>query len=78
MNGDHILSPHLEGIHEVNISIVLSSSAIAMMVVGIVIYCLIKKKLVRCSEREAQSATAGWRRATTLARLKQHHLSAGF
>ena len=49
-----------------------------MMVVGIVIYCLIKKKLVRCSEREAQSATAGWRRATTLARLKQHHLSAGF
>ena len=52
MNGDHILSPHLEGIHKVNISIVLSSRAIAMMVVGIVIYCLIKKKLVRCSKRE--------------------------
>ena len=48
MSGDHILSPHIEGAHRVNVSVFLSSGAIAMMVLGVILYCLIKKKLVRC------------------------------
>ena len=50
VNGDHILSPHIEGAHHV--SIILSSGAIAMMVVGVLIYCLIKNKLVRCCAKD--------------------------
>ena len=52
VSGDHILSPHLEVAHKVNISIVLSSGAISMLLVSIIVYCLIKKRLVRCCEGE--------------------------
>lgn len=52
MSGDHILSPHIEGAHRVNVSIFLSSGAIAMMVLGVILYCLIKKKLVRCCVKD--------------------------
>ena len=52
VSGDHLLSPHLEGAHKVNISIVLSSGAISMLLVSIIVYCLIKKLIVRCCEGE--------------------------
>ena len=52
VSGDHLLSPHLEGAHKVNISIVLSSGAISMLLVSIIVYCLIKKRIVRCCEGE--------------------------
>ena len=35
-----------------NISIVLSSGAISMLLVSIIVYCLIKKRIVRCCEGE--------------------------
>ena len=50
MSGDHILSPHIEGAHHV--SIILSSGAIAIMVVGVLLYCLIKNKIVRCCAKD--------------------------
>ena len=50
--GDHILSPHIEVAHRVNVSIVLSSGAITMMVAGIILWILIKRRLVRCCEKE--------------------------
>ena len=53
ISGDHILSPHIEAAHRVNVSIVLSSGAISMMVVGVVLYCLIKRKIVRCCVKDS-------------------------
>ena len=53
--GDHILSPHFEVAHRVNVSIVLSSGAITMMVAGLILYCLIKKKIVRCCVKDNQA-----------------------
>ena len=55
ISGDHILSPHFEVAHRVNVSIVLSSGAITMMVVGLILYCLIKKKIMRCCVKENQA-----------------------
>ena len=46
---------HFEVAHRVNVSIVLSSGAITMMVVGLILYCLIKKKIVRCCVKENQA-----------------------
>ena len=53
ISGDHILSPHIEAAHRVNVSIVLSSEAISMMLVGVVLYCLIKRKIVRCCVKDS-------------------------
>ena len=55
ISGDHILSPHFEVAHRVNVSIVLSSGAITMMVAGLILYCLIKKKIVRCCVKDNQA-----------------------
>ena len=52
ISGDHILSAHIEAAHRVNVSIVLSSGAISMMVVGVILYCLIKRKIMRCCVKE--------------------------
>ena len=43
ISGDSILSPHFEVAHRVNVSIVLSSGALTIMVVGLILYCLINK-----------------------------------
>ena len=53
--GDHILSPHFEVAHRVNVSIALSSGAITMMVAGLILYCLIKNKIVRCCVEDNQA-----------------------
>ena len=55
INGDHILSPHFEVAHRLNVSIVLSSGAITMMLAGLILYCLIKKKVVRCCVKDNQA-----------------------
>ena len=52
INGDHILSPHFEVAHRLNVSIVLSSGAITMMLAGLILYCLIKNKVVRCCAKD--------------------------
>ena len=53
--GDHILSPHFEVAHQVNVSIALSSGAITMMLAGLILYCLIKYKIVRCCVEDNQA-----------------------
>ena len=55
INGDHILSPHFEVAHRLNVSIVLSSGAITLMLAGLILYCLIKKKVVRCCVKDNQA-----------------------
>ena len=52
INGDHILSPHFEVAHRLNVSIVLSSGAITLMLAGLILYCLIKNKVVRCCVKD--------------------------
>ena len=55
ISGDSILSPHFEVAHRVNVSIVLSSGALTIMVAGLILYCLIKKKVVRCCAKDNQA-----------------------
>ena len=55
ISGDSILSPHFEVAHRVNVSIVLSSGALTIMVAGLILYCLIKKKIVRCCVKDNQA-----------------------
>ena len=55
ISGDSILSPHFEVAHRVNVSIVLSSGALTIMVVGLILYFLIKKKVVRCCAKDTQA-----------------------
>ena len=47
------LSPHLEGIHKV--SIVMSGGAVTVVVAGILLYCLIKWKLIKCCDRSSNN-----------------------
>ena len=53
ISGDHILSPHIEAAHRVNVSIVLSSGAISMLLITVILYCLIKRKIVRCCVKDS-------------------------
>ena len=41
--------------HRVNVPIVLSSGALTIMVVGLILYFLIKKKVVRCCAKDNQA-----------------------
>ena len=53
ISGDHIMSPHIEVAHRVNVSIVLSSGAISMLLITVILYCLIKRKIVRCCVKDS-------------------------
>ena len=53
VEGQHVLSPHLEGIHK--ISIVMSGGAVTVVVAGILLYCLIKWKVIKCCDRSNSS-----------------------
>ena len=55
ISGDSILSPHFEVAHRVNVSIVLSTGALTILVVGLILYFLIKKKVVRCCAKDNQA-----------------------
>ena len=55
ISGDSILSPHFEVAHRVNVSIVLSTGALTILVVGLILYFLIKKKVVRCCAKDTQA-----------------------
>ena len=53
VEGQHVLSPHLEGIHK--ISIVMSGGAVTVVVAGILLYCLIKWRVIKCCDRSNSS-----------------------
>ena len=55
ISGDSILSPHFEVAHRVNVSIVLSTGALTILVVGLILYFLIKKKVVQCCAKDTQA-----------------------